>query len=380
MRIVADENIPLLEEFFGDIGEIVRVPGRDLQPRDVVDADILLVRSVTPVNEGLLSGSRVKFVGTATIGTDHIDREWLSKQGIQFASAPGCNASGVVEYVLVCLSLIAEQEGCPLADLSVGLVGAGNVGGELWHRLERLGMTVKVSDPPLEEQGGSGFSPLDEVLECDVVSLHTPLTLEAPYATRHLINAARLSQFRAGQTLINTSRGAVVDNQALLGRMHEEPGLRVVLDVWESEPDINPDLLAQVWLGTPHIAGYTLEGKMKGTEMIYQALCRYLGLPVRKKAGQFMLEPPLGKLSFTSQASPEYAMEIAMRACYDPRRDDAALRRTLGLPEATRAEAFDALRKHYGVRREFGSTKVQLKSGSSGLQPYFKVLGFKVKV
>lgn len=382
MLIVADENIPLLDSFFGDIGQIRRVSGRTLSAGDVRDADILLVRSVTRVNQALLEGSRVKFVGTATIGTDHVEMAWLQTQGIAFCAAPGCNANSVAEYVLSVLSVYAERRGLEdWSELSVGVIGAGNVGGELARKLDRLDYTVKVCDPPRAERGDEGeFVSLEEALACDVVTLHTPLTRETAHPTYHLLDAARLAQLNQDQLLINTSRGGVIDGGALLDRLNGANPPTVVLDVWEQEPRISPQLVDRVWLATPHIAGYSLEGKVQGTEMIYLALCRFLGLPVRKKAGQFLPEPALSKLSFTSSAEEMTAANAAIRCCYDPRRDDAQLRLAMGLPADERGPAFDRLRRDYPVRREFSSVKIQLKGTSKSLQDTFRALGFKLKI
>ncbi|MGB1949889.1 MAG: 4-phosphoerythronate dehydrogenase PdxB [Marinobacter sp.] len=384
MLIVADENIPLLESFFGDIGTIRRVSGRTVSPEDVNDADILLVRSVTRVNEALLKDSRVRYVGTSTIGTDHVDLPWLESRGIAFSAAPGCNANSVAEYVLSVLSLYAEQQGLDdWETLSVGIVGAGNVGSELALKLDKLGFTVRLCDPPrqaLEDEGNETFCSLDEALECDVITLHTPLTRESAHPTFHMMDADKLARLTAGQLLINTSRGEVIESAALLERLQAPNAPTVVLDVWEQEPRVNPQLVDRVWLATPHIAGYSLEGKVQGTEMVYQSLCRFLGLPARKKAGQYLPEPALSKLCFTSTAEEMDAGNIAMRSCYDPRRDDARLRLTMDLPAEERGTAFDRLRKNYPLRREFSSVKIQLKGTSKSLQDTFRALGFKLKI
>lgn len=384
MLIVADENIPLLDSFFGDFGEIRRVSGRTMNAGDVRDADILLVRSVTRVSRELLEGSRVRFVGTTTIGTDHVDQEWLKQNGISFSAAPGCNANSVAEYVLSILSLHAERRGLDdWTRLSVGIVGVGNVGRELAHKLERLGFDLRLCDPPRaehEEEGSHPFVTLDEALECDVVTLHTPLTRDQAHSTYHMVGESELAGLTAEQLLINAGRGEVIDTKALQARLEQASPPIVALDVWEREPHINADLVDQVWLATPHIAGYSLEGKVQGTEMIYQALSRFLGLPVRKKAGQFLPEPALSKVSFTSAADEDDAVRIALRACYDPRRDDARLRATMkGSPEE-RAAAFDRLRRDYPVRRECSSLKVQLKGTSKSLQDSFRAIGFKLKI
>lgn len=384
MLIVADENIPLLESFFGDIGDIRRVSGRTMTAEDVRLADILLVRSVTNVGRELLEGSRVRFVGTATIGTDHVDLDWLEQQGIRFAAAPGCNANSVAGYVLSVLSLHAERLGLSdWAQLSVGIVGVGNVGKTLAGRLSRLGFNVRLCDPPraeAEEENREEFVSLNEALKCDVVTLHTPLTKNQHHATHHLLGEDQLASLNSGQLLMNAGRGEVIDTQALQARLEQANAPTVVLDVWEQEPGINPGLVSQVWLATPHIAGYSLEGKVQGTEMIYQALSQYLGLPVRKSAGQFLPEPALSKISFTSAAEESEAIKIALRACYDPRRDDARLRASMNESADQRAVEFDALRRQYPVRRECSSLKVQLKGSSKSLQDSFKAIGFKLKL
>jgi len=383
MLIVADENIPLLDSFFGDIGEIRRVSGRSMSNEDVRDADIVLVRSVTRVNRELLEGSRVRFVGTTTIGTDHVDLDWLEAAGIRFSAAPGCNANSVAEYVLSVLSLHAERRG--LADwsqLSVGIVGVGNVGGELAHKLERLGFDVRLCDPPRadREEDDQEFVSLEEAMKCDVVSLHTPLTREGDHPTLHMIGHRELEALGANQLLINAGRGEVIDSSALLARLDQGNAPTVALDVWEQEPRIHPELVDRVWLATPHIAGYSLEGKVQGTEMIYQALSQFLGLPVRKKAGQFLPEPALSKISFTSSADEDDAIRIALRACYDPRPDDARLRNAMTGSVEERGAAFDRLRRDYPVRRECSSLKIQLKGTSKSLQDSFRAIGFKLKI
>lgn len=388
MLIVADENIPLLDSFFSDFGDIRRVSGRELSPDQVRDADVLLVRSVTRVNRDLLEGSRVRFVGTTTIGTDHVDQFWLESQGIHFCAAPGCNANSVVEYVLAVASLHASRRGLGnWARQSVGIVGAGNVGGLLAQRLERLDFTVVLCDPPrqqaqsdgLDEASATEFSSLDQALECDLVTLHTPLTRDGDHPTYHLVGAQELATLRSDQLLINSGRGEVIDNAALLARLQQPDAPTVVLDVWENEPAIDPQLLQQVWLGTPHIAGYSLEGKVHGTETIYRALSRFLGLPVRKQAGQYLPQPPLSKLAFTSSAGDD-AIQLALHNCYDPRRDDARLRLSMAGDEQQRARAFDRLRKEYPVRRECSSLKIQLKGSSKSMGEQFRSLGFKVNI
>lgn len=272
LRIVADENIAYASEFFSQLGELVLLAGRSISREDIVSADILLVRSVTQVNRELLDGTSVSFVGSCTIGTDHVDREWLAENGIHFAFAPGCNARAVIEYVLS--ALLALQ--VDFSTSSIGVVGCGNVGGRLLRALQSAGVKVAGCDPFLQ---GSGL-PLvdfDYILACDVICLHTPLTRSGEHPTFHLFDETVINRIKPGAVLLNAGRGAVVDNQALLQRLQTRSDLRVVFDVWENEPAISAALLRQVAIGTPHIAGYSAEGKLRGTEMIYESLCDFLG-------------------------------------------------------------------------------------------------------
>lgn len=376
MKIVADENIPGLEALFGDLGRLHRLPGRTLSAADVHDADVLLVRSVTRVNEALLAGSRVRFVGTATIGTDHVDQGWLAQQGIVFASAPGCNARSVVEYVLSCLLLVAEVQGVDWRRLSVGVVGCGNVGSRLVACLRALGLTVVVNDPPQAARGMGGLEPLDAVLECDVICLHTPLVRDGEWPTWQLIDASRIARLRPHQVLISAGRGEVVDNAALAWRLGQPQAPRVILDVWAGEPAIGRTLLERVWLGTPHIAGYSLEGKVRGTWMLYEALCRHLQLPLAHTFEHLLPAPPLQSLQFTPQVDVDDAVRTAVRAVYDVRRDACRLTRTLALDEQARIAAFDQLRRDYGVRREFSSLRVDLSTPAEALAVVLDGFGF----
>lgn len=380
MKIVADENIPLLNRFFGELGEVVAVPGRDISAEMVRDADILLVRSVTPVNAALLDGSKVCFVGSTTIGTDHVDQAYLEQRSVGFANAPGSNANSVVEYVLSCLSILTETHGLNLDTLKFGIVGYGNVGSTLARRLQKLGIDYRVYDPLIAQDADPALTSFERVLACDVISLHVPLTTEGEYPTFHMFDAATLARLRSDQILINSSRGAVVDNASLCDALTPEASFTAILDVWESEPAIDVALARKVFIGTPHIAGYSFDGKVAGTEMVYNALCRYLGLPIRHRAAQFLEEPPLSNMAFTSNADVDWSIHTAIRACFDVRHDHALLHASLKLPEAERVAVFDALRKNYRCRREFSGVKIKLKQVHSELHTKFKALGFNVKI
>lgn len=274
LRILADENIPMLEETFGQIGHLEIVPAASIVPKIVRGVDVLLVRSVTKVNEGLLKGSKVQFVGTATTGIDHIDLDYLKQNGISFASAHGANATSVVEYVLAALFHLSIQKQESVFEKTVGIIGCGCIGAELVKRLSRMGIKVLQNDPIRQqtEPYNSHFVDLDTLLRAaDVVSLHVPLNA----TTVHLVDDEALQKMKSGAWLIHTCRGGVVDEAALIANQTKFGAL--VLDVWEDEPNINQMLLAQCDIATPHIAGYSYQGKTDGTQMIYEALCRHLG-------------------------------------------------------------------------------------------------------
>jgi erythronate-4-phosphate dehydrogenase len=372
MRILADENIPLLDEFFAEFGEIERLPGRAFDKASVDRADVLLVRSVTAVNPALLEGSKVKFVGTCTIGTDHLDLDYFAEHNIGWASAPGCNARGVVDYVLGSLLTLADVSGADLAQRTYGVVGAGQVGGRLVDVLRGLGWTVLVCDPPRQAAEGGDYVSLDEIIQrCDVISLHTPLIA----STRHLLNAERLAQLQAGTWLINASRGAVVDNIALRQLLRQRDDLEAVLDVWEGEPLVDTELADLCLLATPHIAGYSLDGKLRGTAQIYHAFCQHFNLTSRVELDDLLPTYWLTEMGLDAATPVPVALAALCRAIYDPRRDDADFRRSLVGNAAERKAAFDALRKHYPVRREIDGLHVKLTGEAPGLAQVVRALG-----
>ena len=377
MKIVADENIPCVQQAFASLGEVSLLPGRELQAGQVHDADILLVRSVTRVDASLLKGSSVRFVGSATIGFDHVDRDYLQQQGIGFATAPGSNATSAAEYVVSSLMVLSEQQGFGLAGKTVGIIGCGNVGSRVRRKLSALGMQCRVNDPPLQAGGGhDDFVALDEVLQADIVTVHVPLTKTGRHPTFHLVNEAFLERLQPGAIFINTSRGAVADNRALDALLASRDDLSVVLDVWEGEPSISTSLLRQVDLGTPHIAGYSYDGKLRGTDMIYRAACEYFALPVSWQVADEL--PQLATIDMRSREAGNALVNAMVLGAYDVRQDDARLRATLSLPAAERASAFDRLRKDYPVRREFTESTVLLDESAGETGALLSGLGFAV--
>jgi erythronate-4-phosphate dehydrogenase len=376
MRIVADENIPLLDAFFSGFGEIRRYPGRTLDRAAVADADILLVRSVTRVTRALLEGTPVRFVGTCTIGTDHLDLAYLNEAGIQWSSAPGCNARGVVDYVLGSLLTLAEIEGADLRQRTYGVVGAGQVGGRLIKVLRGLGWNVLVCDPPRQVAEGGDYVSLDEIVaRCDVISLHTPLNKTGDLPTWHLFDRARLLDLKQGTWLINAARGPIVDNTALREVLLEREDLQAVLDVWEQEPLVDVELAELCVIGTPHIAGYSLDGRQRGTAQIYQALCAHLGQSPSIRLDDLLPKPWLAHVTLDAATDPAWALNMLCRGVYDPRRDDADFRRSLVGDSATQRLAFDALRKHYPPRREIDSLSVRIDGESDALCKMVAALG-----
>ncbi|MDY7561011.1 4-phosphoerythronate dehydrogenase PdxB [Pseudomonas sp. CCC3.2] len=379
MRIVADENIPLLDAFFAQFGDIRRLPGRSIDRAAVAEADVLLVRSVTNVNRAMLEGSSVRFVGTCTIGTDHLDLDYFKQAGIQWSSAPGCNARGVVDYVLGSLLTLAEIEGVELTQRTYGVVGAGQVGSRLVEVLRGLGWNVLVCDPPRQLAEGGDFVSLEQIIEqCDVISLHTPLTKNGGMRTWHLFDQQRLSQLKAGTWLINASRGAVVDNGALREVLLRREDLQAVLDVWEGEPQVDVALADLCVLATPHIAGYSLDGRQRGTAQIYEALCAYLKRAPAISLQQLLPQTWLTQVTLNPSCSPTWALAMLCRGVYDPRRDDADFRRSLVGDTASQRLAFDALRKHYPARREIEGLLVQINGESEPLRQLVTALGARV--
>ncbi len=379
MHILADENIPLVDEFFAGLGEIRRMPGRSINRAALENVDLLLVRSVTRVDRELLDGTAVKFVGTCTIGTDHLDLDYLEQAGIDWASAPGCNAPGVVDYVLGSLLALAELRGDTLAQRSYGVVGAGEVGGRLVEVMRGLGWDVRVCDPPRQVREAGGFVSLDEVLaECDVVSLHTPLNMGGDWPTFHLFDQERLSNLRPGAWLINASRGAVVDNVALRDVLLQRPDIDAVLDVWEGEPQVDVELAGLCRIATPHIAGYSLDGKLRGTAQIYAAFCAVRGLEPAVELAQLMPGAALTELTFASCTEPADMLATLCRAVYDPRRDDADFRRSLVGDAARRRAGFDLLRKRYPARREIDGLGVRITGTNAALDTIVEALGARL--
>ncbi len=353
LRIVCDANIPAAEAAFGALGSVRLLPGRAITQAEVMDADVLLVRSVTQVDAALLSGTSVRFVGTATAGVDHVDPDALARLGVAFASAPGSNATSVVEYVLASLLEVAEATGFDLAGATLGVVGAGAVGGRLVPRARARGRVVLVCDPPRADAGHTDhdYRPLADVLDAsDIVTLHTPLTEAGRWPTRGLIGAPELARVRPGAILVNAARGPVADGPAVLAARRSEHLGALVLDCWPGEPDPAPALVAVADIATPHIAGYSAEGKWRGTAMLARALHDWLG---RDDAPWTAPPPPehvIDAARLPGPADPTAWLAHVARQAYDVWADDARFRAAMASPD--RAAAFSELRRTYPTRHE----------------------------
>jgi erythronate-4-phosphate dehydrogenase len=361
MKSVCAAEMPFAREAFGTLGDVMLKPGRAIGPADVRDAEILATRSTTRIDGALLAGSRVRFVGTATIGFDHIDTQYCEANSIPWYAAAGCNAESVAEYITAALLSLAVRHGFGLAGTTLGVVGVGNVGSRVVDKAHALGMQVLLNDPPRarrQDEASDGhrtpcpFLPLDEVLAgADIVTLHVPLTREGPDCTLHLAADAFFEQVKSGALFINSARGAVLDTAALLRALDTGRVAHAVIDTWEGEPKLPRALLARTALGTPHIAGYSYDGKVRGTLMVYREACRVLGVAPAWTPEACMPEPEVPAVHVAEAGrGMEAALHDVVRRVYDIAADDAALRRD--------PAAFDTLRRNYPVRREFAATRV----------------------
>jgi erythronate-4-phosphate dehydrogenase len=377
MIIAVDRAIPFWEEVFPQLGQVRPFSGRDVTNRDIRDADALIVRSITLVDRDLLDSSSVRFVATATIGTDHLDQEYLASRGICVASAAGCNANAVAEYVITALLVVAEKKGWDLTRMSLGIVGAGNIGSIVNLKARALGMTVVLNDPPLKDlTGDPQYLPFDEVLQADILTFHVPLTLEGPYPTWHMISQEALKRLSPHQFLINSSRGAVFKQDDVKHALQEGKIAGAVLDVWNDEPGIDYSLLDLVDIGTAHIAGYSLDGRIRATEMIFQQLCSFWGASHSWENSHLYPEPKPVTLNSTCRAAG--VLLSAVLEAYDILQDDRKLRALEGLPESQAAWQFEQLRTEYKLRPEFRHFIIKLAPEHSALVETIFGLGFQV--
>jgi erythronate-4-phosphate dehydrogenase len=376
LTILVDANVAFAKQAFGTIGSVRLVQGRSLSANDVRDADILVVRSVTRVDKKLLNGSKVRFVGTATIGTDHIDLDYLADRQIGFASAAGSNANSVAEYVMAAILELGKRLQFSAFGKILGVVGVGHVGTRVVKKARALGMIILQNDPPRERREKLPvFVSLEQILaEADIITVHVPLTTFGDDATFHLFNNDRFHRLGKQAIILNTARGDVVDNFALLRSVRGGRVRGAVLDVWHGEPDIDSELLAAANLGTPHIAGYSYNGKIEGTRMIHAAICKHFRLGVSWDPKPLMLPPsvPLIEARVGRNDKDEEVLRRLVSRVYDIAGDDLRLRGGKG------GAHFDRLRAEYPIRREFSDTRVVLSGVSPDLVNKIAGLGFVV--
>ncbi len=382
MKIIADAAIPHVLAVFADLGEIELVPGREITPSVLHDAEVLLVRTVTTVDRALLTGTPVRYVASTSSGVDHVDLAYLQDSDIRFFHAPGCNAPAVCEYVLSSLFGLDEQAALDMNGWQIGIIGYGHVGSSLAGQLRALGLSVHVYDPfILDAAGGYPFREIEEIMRSDVISLHVPLTDTGPYPTRHLVDAAFLQQLKDAVILINTARGEVIDEQALMDSLAQRPRMQVVLDVWTNEPHINTALLERASIATPHIAGYSLDARRRATCMVYDQLLACMGRPRPPRLPELPI-PALAevKLAADTAKTDLTLIKKAVLSSYDVRVDSAALHRLIELPAPSPGDLFDALRANYPPRYGFAHRQVALSGEADRLQDTLCALGFQVSI
>jgi len=352
MKIIADENMPYVDALFGYLGKIEYVNGRTLTTKQVEDADVLLVRSVTKVNAALINNAhKLKFVGSATIGTDHVDLEYLSTRNIYFTNAPGCNATAVGEYAFIAMLELAQRFGESLAGKVVGIVGAGNTGTAAAKCMQAYGLKVLLCDPIKALQGDTReFVSLDTIIEqADIISLHVPITKEGEHKTWYLFDETRLNKLKPNTWLLNCCRGEVIDNRALIKFKLQRDDVKLVLDVWEGEPNPMAELVALAEFATPHIAGYSLEGKARGTFMLYQKWCELLDFPVKKSLESLLPAFQFNQIVSQGDLTEGQLLKLS-RLVYDLRDDDFNFRGCFST-----ATGFDLMRKNHTYRREYSA-------------------------
>lgn len=374
MKIVIDDKIPFIQGILEPFAEVVYMPGAKINKEAVKNADALIIRTRTECNKELLEGTDVKFIATATIGYDHIDTQWCEANGIKWTNAAGCNSSSVMQYIASTLVYLSKKHNFNFEDKTLGVVGVGNVGKKIVRLAETLGMRVVLNDPPLAlSQGPCGYVSLEGLMhEADIITLHVPLTMEGNFKTWHLFDEQKLKKLNKGTILINSSRGEVVDNIALKNALTSNHLKGAVLDVWENEPNIDLELMKKLDLTTPHIAGYSSDGKANGTAMSVKALCEFFNLRLYNWFPDNVPQPPSPEFKIDAEKlTLQQVLCEAIEKTYTVRSDDERLRKS--------PSDFEKQRGEYPLRREFTAYTVDLKNGTSEMKERLKELGFKVK-
>lgn len=369
MKIVADNTVPYLKGVAEAFAHVHYVEPGGFVRENIRDADVLIVRSIDKCTRELLENTRIKLITTATIGFDHIDTAYCEEAGIRWVNAPGCNAASVGQYVLASLIVTARKTGEPLAGKTLGIIGVGHVGTQVERLAEIFGLRVLRNDPPraLRENAAS-FAPLETIAaEADIVSVHTPLTREGRFPTFHLAGREFFGSLRRRPWFINAARGPVHDTQALLEAKKQGAVSELILDCWENEPQIDRELLQSAAVATPHIAGFSADGKANGTRMCLEAIGRFYGLDV-ERIGQVTPPAPENPV-IDLDAFAGNRIEEAVLFTFDPRRIDRRLREA--------PEKFEYFRNHYDHPREFGAYTV--RNARPEEAPVLEKLGFRVE-
>jgi erythronate-4-phosphate dehydrogenase len=373
MKIIIDDKIPYIKGALEPFAEVIYLAGNKTTPEVVKDADAIITRTRTVCNEKLLAGSNVKFIATATIGYDHIDTDYCERAGITWTNAPGCNSKSVEQYIASALMVLAEKNNFSLTEKTIGVVGVGNDGLKVARLCEIFGMKVLLNDPPrARAEAGKGFVTLNEILEkADVITLHVPLNMEGEDKTYHLADNAFFSKTRKHPIIINSCRGEVTDTHALKSALKSGQISGTVIDCWENEPDLDPELLSLVDLATPHIAGYSKDGKANGTSMSVKALSKFFNLGINnwKCTGVELPESTEIVIDGTGKSTQQVLAE-AIFATYDIREDDKQLRASV--------ETFEKQRGDYPVRREFPTFSILCRINNIKTIDKLKKLGFKL--
>lgn len=361
MKIVVDENVSFAESAFGQLGNVVLYEGRKITNEIIKDADVLIIRSVTNITNELLQNTNIKFIGTATIGTDHVNKEAVNERKIKFVNAKGCNSNAVAEYIITAILNISNKHKISLTGKTIGIIGFGNVGKKVEILSKAIGLTPIVNDPPLQaEKYNYNFHTLEEALSCDFITFHVPLNKSGIYKTVHLLNNQNINLIKKDAVIFNTSRGSVIDNNALLTKI-ERDGNLTVLDVWENEPDCLPQLIKKVEIGTAHVAGYTYEGKVIGTKMIYDQLCSFLN--IRPSWEPPIFEQVLYNFLYDNENSFYNNLLNITSNIYDIYLDSKSFKQRMLSDNAS--ENFDKIRKDYKLRNEFPNYLISSVKDSS---------------
>lgn len=372
MKIVADHKIPFLEGVLEPYAEVVYLPGDKIGKAHLKDADTLLTRSITQCNGDLLEGTSVKLIASATIGDDHIDKEFCRSNNIKWTTAQGCNANAVVQYFLAGLLSVSEKEGIGLKDKTIGIIGIGNIGSKVEKVCRAMGMKVLLNDPPRErKEGGNKFSDLKKIqLEGDIITFHVPLTYGGADKTFHLFDHDFVDKLSKPVILINTSRGPVADSEALKYGKEQGKISSMVMDVWEGEPHIDSELLDIIAIGTPHIAGYSIEGKARATEMAVQSVSEYFHLPLKNWKPDLGLQNLILGLDLQN-LDEQQSLQKVFRAVYDIQKDDELFRNN--------PSDFERLRGSYIFRRENSGYRLKLKYSNQNSERVLTELGFTIE-